>query len=211
MDKIYLDKVNSTQIYLKNYIKENGYKQPISVIAQNQTDGIGSRNNKWNGKNGNLFFSFVLDKNKLPKDLPLQSASIYFSFILKDLLSKKGSLVLLKWPNDFYIKNKKIGGTITSLKNELLYCGIGLNLIEFNSNFGYLDININIDEILNEYFDILETYPLWKQIFMKYEVDFQKNNCFKTNLDGSKILLKDTILQKDGSILIDKKKVFSLR
>ena len=97
------------------------------------------------------------------------------------------------------------------MKNELLYCGIGLNLIEFNSNFGYLDININIDEILNEYFDILETYPLWKQIFMKYEVDFQKNNCFKTNLDDSKILLKDTILQKDGSILIDKKKVFSLR
>ncbi len=211
MNKIYLDKVNSTQTYLKTYIKNNGYVRPMAVITQNQTNGIGSRDNDWDGKNGNLFFSFVVDKNNLPKDLALQSASIYFSFILKDILEACGSLVWLKWPNDFYVNDKKIGGTITNVNNELLYCGIGINLVEVKSDFGYLDIDINIDEILNKYFDILETYPSWKQIFMKFEVEFHKNNYFKTNLDDSKILLKDTILQKDGSILVDKKKVFSLR
>ena len=69
--------------------------------------------------------------------------------ILNNILKKRGKKILLKWPNDFYIKNRKIGGAITSTNKELLFCGIGLNLIEVDENFGKLDINIDIDEILN--------------------------------------------------------------
>lgn len=58
-------------------------------------------------KNGNLFFSFVLKRNDLPSDLQIQSASIYFSYILKEVLALEGSKIWLKWPNDFYIDNKK--------------------------------------------------------------------------------------------------------
>lgn len=203
--------LDSTQISIKEYIKENGYIQPLCYVTQNQTNGIGSRDNSWTGKNGNLFFSFVIDRNLLPIDLPLQSASIYFSYILKNILSMYGSQVCLKWPNDFYIDDKKIGGTITSTKENLIYCGIGLNLFKINDEFGYLDIDINIDEILNQYFQALEKYPKWKQIFSKFEIEFHHNNNFKTYIDKEKILLKETILQHDGSLLIDGKKVFSLR
>ncbi len=211
MEIIYLNKIDSTHIYLKNYIKLNTYKNSIAIVSQNQTNGIGSRDNNWEGKNGNLFFSFVIKKEDLPNDLPLQSASIYFSFILKEILMTSGSKVWMKWPNDFYIKDKKIGGTITNIGFNLIFCGIGLNLVDTGDDFGCLDIVVKVEEVLKKYFNALEKYPSWKQIFSKFEIEFKKNENFKTNIEEQKILLKDVRLQIDGSLLVNGKKVFSLR
>lgn len=108
MEIIYLDEVDSTQKYLKNHINLNGYTHDIAVVTTNQTDGIGSRDNKWHSKKGNLCFSFTQHISNLPKDLHMQSASIYFSFLLKKLLKQHKSEIWLKWPNDFYIGEKKL-------------------------------------------------------------------------------------------------------
>ncbi len=62
MKIIILDKVNSTHTYLKELIKKEGYTYPTCIMTSLQTDGIGSRGNSWQGKAGNLFFSFVLEK-----------------------------------------------------------------------------------------------------------------------------------------------------
>ena len=67
--------------------------------------------------------------------LPIQSSSIYFSFILNEIISNQGSSIWLKWPNDFYVDDKKIGGTITNFSNNCYYCGIGLNLKFYKSEF----------------------------------------------------------------------------
>ena len=76
-----------------------------------------------------------------------------------------------------------------------------------SNEFGYLDIELEIDEILNHYFQVLEEYPSWKQIISKFEIEFYQQNGFKTN----NILLNNTVLQSDGSLLINGKRVFSLR
>ncbi len=211
MKTIYLNSVDSTHTYLKDYIKKNSYIQPLAIVTTNQTDGIGSRSNHWEGKKGNLFFSFVISKNDLPSDLPIQSASIYFSFILKEILASLSSKIWLKWPNDFYIANKKIGGTITSFNGKLLFCGIGLNLYYINDNFGFLDIKIDIKEVLDRYFSTLEQKILWKHIFSKYVIEFKKNRSFKVTIDSKKVSLTDAKLNDDGSIQIKDKKVYSLR
>jgi len=215
MQILYLEKVDSTHIYLKEYIAIHKYIKPIAIVTSNQLEGIGSRNNNWDGKNGNLFFSFVIDKKNLPNDLKIQSASIYFSYILKDILVQLGSNIVLKWPNDFYCGNKKTGGTITTLSNDLVYCGIGLNLIKVNDKFGFLDIDIDIQNLLELYFIALEKYPSWKHIFSKYKIEFNHKNDFEANIRNKvfskKVLLKNTILQDDGSLLVDGNRVFSLR
>ncbi len=211
MEIINLVKVTSTHTYLKELIKQKGYSSALCVTAQQQTDGIGSRGNSWQSKEGNLFFSFVLKKADLPKDLFLQSASIYFSYIFKEVLNDKGSKLWLKWPNDFYIDNKKIGGTITSVINDLIYCGIGLNLIKVNEDYGSLDIKIDKTEILQRYFKSLEKDISWKQIFSQFKIEFQESKKFEATLDNRKISLEEAILNDDGSIEIDNVKVFSLR
>jgi len=208
---VFLDEVDSTHKYLKQYIKQHNYAQPIAIVTQNQTDGIGSRNNTWEGKEGNLFFSFVVSKDYLPLDLLIQSSSIYFSYLFKDILQQQGSNVWLKWPNDFYIDDKKIGGTITSYTNNLLYCGIGLNLVALNNQYGQLDIKIDINKILQSYFKIISQKILWKQIFSKYSIEFDKSKQYKATIDNQKIFLSEAILNYDGSINIKDKKVYSLR
>jgi len=211
MKIIRLEKVDSTQTYLKNSISLNGYKNPLCIVANMQTQGIGSRGNSWIGKKGNLFFSFVLQKRDLPEDLPLQSISIYFTFILKELLKEFGSKVWVKWPNDFYINSKKIGGTITSLNKELVFCGIGINLVDVQESFGKLDIVIDIDEVLKLYFEKIYKRILWKQIFRQYKIEFVQSKKFQATIDDIKVPLENAVLNSDGSIQIENKKVFGLR
>merc|ERR1711879_169381 len=169
------------------------------------------RGNSWQGKKGNLFFSFVLKKDDLPKDLELQSASIFFSLILKNELATQGSNLWLKWPNDFYLEDKKIGGTITTATKDLVFCGIGLNLIEVDFEFGKLDINIDIEQTLKRYFENIKKQQSWKQIFSQFKIEFQRSKKFKTTVNNKKISLQDAILNDDGSIQIDNTRVFSLR
>lgn len=211
LEILYLNSVDSTHKYLKQYINDNGYIEPIAVFTSYQTDGIGSRDNFWQGKKENFYLSFVLSKDCLPCDIPLQSLSIYFTYLLKNILKNNNSKVWLKWPNDFYIGSKKIGGTITNVSNKLVYCGIGINLIPINKDFGYLDIDIDIEEILKEYFSTLEEFPSWKQIFSKYLLEFNHSKNFFTTIENEKVSLSKSFLNDDGSLTIDNKKVFSLR
>ena len=211
MKIIKLKEIDSTHRYIKDYILENSYTEPLCIFTDYQTQGIGSRGNSWIGKKGNLFFSFVIDKDFLPNDLALQSSSIYFSFILKKVLKDLNSSVWLKWPNDFYIEDKKIGGTITTISKDLIYCGIGINLKNVSDDFGKLDIDIDVEDMLKSYFSNLEKKLLWKQIFSEFKIEFEHSKKFQTTIENEKISLRSAILNEDGSIQVNDKKVFSLR
>ena len=207
----YLESVDSTQTYLKYLLQSNKITTPYAVVTNKQTNGIGSRDNKWKGMDGNLFLSFAMDIDDLPSDLKLESASIYFAYILKSTLEELGSNIWLKWPNDFYINEKKIGGMITNLFGNALVCGVGLNLVRFPENFDILDITINKEKLLNLYFKNIEKKPLWKQVFSKYKLEFYRNQEFFTHNDNLRISLGEAELQSDGSIMVNKMRIYSLR
>lgn len=211
MQILSLDSVDSTQRYLKDLIKEKKISLPYAVVANSQTEGIGSRGNKWCSDRGNLFLSFAFLQKDLPQDLKLESASIYFSYILKETLEEFGSHVWLKWPNDFYIDDKKTGGMITNLVDGVLICGVGLNIAYAPEGFAKLDIDLSIDELLKKYFYNLEKKSLWKQVFSKYKIEFYKNQNFYTHDKNLIISLKDASLQSDGSIVVNGERIYSLR
>lgn len=211
MQTLYLDSVDSTQKYLKELIKQNKIKLPYAVIAKTQTNGIGSRDNSWYGLDDNLFLSFALHVEDLPKDLKIESASIYFAYLLKETLSEFGSKVFLKWPNDFYINDKKIGGMITNIVEDKIICGVGINLVNAPDNFSKLDIKISIDKLINKYFKTIENNDSWKQVFSKYKLEFQINQKFFTHKNNLRISLEDAHLQDDGSIILNNERIYSLR
>jgi len=207
----YLKTVNSTQKYLKNLILESEIKESLAVASDIQTDGIGSRDNTWLGLDGNLFLSFAIKLKDLPDDLKLESASIYFAYILKDTLQDLESKLWLKWPNDFYINNKKIGGMITTVVKDFIVCGVGLNLVNSPQNFTILDIKIQRNELLKRYIKNIEKKFTWKQIFSKYKLNFYLNQKFYTHNKKLRISLEDAKLQEDGSIIINNERIYSLR
>ncbi len=211
MKTLYLKSVDSTQNYLKDLLKNENLELPFAVISEVQTNGIGSRDNLWSGLDGNLFLSFAISLEQLPKDLKIESCSIYFAYLLKETLSELNSSVWLKWPNDFYIDKLKIGGMITNLAGDNLICGVGLNLVDSPKEFTKLDIEISKETLLNNYFNKISERAMWKQIFSKYKLEFNHNKNFFTHINNKKISLEDAELYSDGSIIINNERIYSLR
>ena len=211
MQTLWFDALDSTQTYLKEKLKTGELHSPVAIVADIQSDGIGSRGNSWIGLSGNLFFSFALCRDDLPNDLALESSSIYFSYILKECLEEESSNIWLKWPNDFYIKSSKIGGTITFLRENDLLCGIGLNLCNSPDGFAHLDIEINKKDLLNKFFKKIKKKPSWKQIFSKYEIEFALSKSHHTHFRDNTISLENALLNEDGSLSVNGQRIYSLR
>lgn len=183
----------------------------LAVVSDMQSAGVGSRDNSWQSLDGNLFLSFCIPLEKLPKDLKIESASIYFAYILKETLALLGSKLYLKWPNDFYIGQRKVGGMITTLLNGYILCGVGINLKSAPEGFAKLDIEIEREKILKEYFANIEKFSLWKQVFSKYRLEFRLDKDFYVHTNNNKIQLKKATLEDDGSLRIDGERIYSLR
>ncbi|MDD5052726.1 MAG: biotin--[acetyl-CoA-carboxylase] ligase [Sulfuricurvum sp.] len=211
MDIHWFESLESTQSYLIEALKSSTLNVPVCVGTDIQTLGKGSRGNIWIGTKGNLFISVGLKRSMLPEDLKLESSSIYLAFLMKELLSAHGSKVWLKWPNDFYRDDKKIGGVITNLIGDMLVCGIGINLVSAPEHFEKIDIEITPHDITEGYCALFENLPSWKQIFSKYEIEFEDSRVFFTHNNNEKVALQNAVLLEDGSLECDGQRIFSLR
>ena len=201
----------STQTYLVESLQKNRLNAPIAVLALEQNAGVGSRDNEWSGGEGNFFASLAVKLEDLPKDLPLASASIYFSFIMKKTLLEFGENIWLKWPNDFYNNDDKIGGTITKKVGDTLVCGIGINLKKSQNSFTALQSDIEAHFLLENYLLALEKYPKWKHIFSEYKVEFELSRKFSVHIENYQKSLEHASLKSDGSLVIEGERVYSLR
>ncbi|ECZ4669136.1 biotin--[acetyl-CoA-carboxylase] ligase [Campylobacter upsaliensis] len=211
MQIVCIEKIASTQLFLCEQIRKDEIKQNTAIYALEQTSGVGSRDNAWISSRGNLHLSFCVREEDLPSDLPLASVSIYFAYLLKDLLAQKGSQIWLKWSNDLYLNDKKVGGVMSHKIGEFVVCGMGLNLKFAPQNATFCDVEIEIKELVEEFIKVLEKKFLWKQIFSKYVLEFEKSKKFSVHYEGKLYTLKDALLYEDGSILLANKRVYSLR
>ena len=103
--------------------------------ALEQTAGIGQRGNHWHSAPGqNLTFSIVLHPSFMPADRQFHLTQA-LSLAMVDFLSifNIQSSISIKWPNDIYVSDRKICGTLVSTRlvgNTIAsaVCGIGLNV-----------------------------------------------------------------------------------
>ena len=211
MEILCFNQLESTQTYLLKKLKNKSCSIPLAIMAKEQTKGVGSRDNAWEGGDGNLFFSLAISLDELPKDLPLSSASIYFSFIMKQVLLKYTDEIWLKWPNDLYHNQSKVGGTITKKIDNILVCGMGINLQKKSNSFKALNLDIEPLFLLKKYLLSLEEYPSWKQIFSQYRIEFARSKEYFTHIEKEYKSLENATLSEDGSLIIDNKRVYSIR
>ncbi|MBQ3675159.1 MAG: biotin--[Campylobacter sp.] len=207
----FVESCDSTQTGIISNLKLGVIKPPYCLVANSQSAGLGSRGNAWESVSGNLYFSFCVSESTLPSDLPMSSASIYFAFLMKEYLANLGSKIWLKWPNDFYLSEKKIGGVITTKIKNAFVCGMGLNLAHAPEFAGILDIKVERNSLIYGFFEMLEKKPSWKQIFSKFSLEFHLSQKFGTHSGSEEISLKNAVLCDDGSVIINNKKVYSLR
>lgn len=123
------DTVASTNTALNETLEEGA---PIGsvAIATIQTAGRGQWGRTWVSQAGGLYLSIAIAPN-LPAT---QSARLTLASAwgIATQLRHHQIPVLLKWPNDLYLNNKKLGGilTETSVQNAMIYqaiVGVGIN------------------------------------------------------------------------------------
>ena len=175
----WLDTVDSTNDEAKRQIKSLDHLSVIS--SHHQTAGRGQKGNSWSSQKGmNLTFSIVIKFGAEGYgDLHPSNQFIISkvtSLAVIDLLERFGIDARIKWPNDIYVKNKKIAGILiehTLLGNTMAYSiiGIGLNVnqLSFDSNLlnptsirletsnsTSIDLEDTLEEFLSIFKDIAE-------------------------------------------------------
>lgn len=211
MEILFYKSLPSTQTFLVEKIKKGELKTPIAVVADDQNQGIGSRENSWCGGEGNLFLSFSLDASSLPEDLPLTSYSIYFATLFQMILSSYGSKIWVKWPNDLYIENKKVGGVITTVFGKNIVCGLGCNLKNAPDYAGIIDVEIERNNLLNSYLEMSQKRVSWKEVFSIFSVQFDQSKGHIVHGESGVVSMRNAELCSDGTIILNSKRMTSNR
>ncbi|GAA7869234.1 biotin--[acetyl-CoA-carboxylase] ligase [Helicobacter pylori] len=200
-EKRVFDSLPSTQTYLLGKLKNDALKAPVLIVAKNQSAGIGSRGNIWDGVESALTFSLALNASDLPKDLPMQASALYLGFLFKEVLKELGSQTWLKWPNDLYLGGQKIGGVLVNIYKGMRVCGIGVNRV--STKWACLDIGISDDLIIEGFLKKIEENLFWGEVLSKYALEFHRSNSFSFHNDwGEAMSLKDAELLEDGRVCI---------
>ena len=131
---IYLPTCHSTNDMAVKLVPENELFEGAVIITDDQTSGRGQRGNTWEAAPGkNLTFSIYLK----PSFLAIEDQfylNIITSLGLCDFLNGYISDgIAIKWPNDIYFRDNKIGGILieNSIRKggiEYSIIGIGLNV-----------------------------------------------------------------------------------
>ncbi len=130
----YLPTCQSTNDEAADKIAHNQADEGLIVITDRQTAGRGQRGNQWEAEPGtNLTFSLVLRPSFL-NAVEQFWLNMAVSLGITDALDPlAGPLLRIKWPNDLYIGNQKLGGILieNTLQGHTLawsVIGIGLNV-----------------------------------------------------------------------------------
>ncbi|MBM0620914.1 biotin--[acetyl-CoA-carboxylase] ligase [Helicobacter pylori] len=200
-EKRVFESLPSTQTYLLEKLKNDAFKAPVLIVAKNQSAGIGSRGNIWEGVKSALTFSLALNASDLPKDLPVQANALYLGFLFKEVLKELGSQTWLKWPNDLYLGSQKIGGVLVNVYKDMRVCGIGVNRV--STKWACLDIGASDDWIMEGFLKKIEENLFWGEVLSKYALEFHRNDSFSFHNDwGELVSLKDAELLEDGRVCI---------
>jgi BirA family biotin operon repressor/biotin-[acetyl-CoA-carboxylase] ligase len=146
------------------------------ITADFQEAGRGRAKRPWAAEPGkNLLFTVLLrygDSSSIPPALTLRTG-LAVSLAIEDLVPSLAGSVMVKWPNDIMIDNRKTAGILTEWDGQTAYAGVGVNVSqsdfpgEYKTKAGsiiqaYPDLGENarfllLEDILSRLYDEIET------------------------------------------------------
>ena len=139
MKIIRLDTADSTNNWLAQ--NEQFLESPVLVYCISQTAGRGQRGNSWESEPGkNITASILFHPENFPAHQQFKISEAV-ALALTDYLDDKGVDAKVKWPNDIYVRDKKICGILVE------HVVTGRNITRTIAGFG---LNINQKEFLSD-------------------------------------------------------------
>ena len=113
----------------------------MAVVADYQTAGRGCGTNTWESERGkNLLFSLLIHPAEVPAVKQFR-ISMAISLAILDTLEQHIGDVSIKWPNDVYWRNGKLGGILIEnrlqggcIKDCIIGVGLNVNQEQFHSD-----------------------------------------------------------------------------
>ncbi|MDD2285959.1 MAG: biotin--[acetyl-CoA-carboxylase] ligase [Paludibacter sp.] len=139
MNELYLhiSETASTNVLMKEMLRKSALPEGFVVHADFQRQGKGQGSNTWESAKGkNLLFSLLLRPHHIAIEeqfIISQVVSLGIKNALNELNSDEAASFSIKWPNDLYWHDKKIGGILieNTLHGRIINAsviGIGLNI-----------------------------------------------------------------------------------
>ncbi|MDD2840178.1 MAG: biotin--[acetyl-CoA-carboxylase] ligase [Rickettsiales bacterium] len=207
---IEFDSVDSTMNIVKTFPNDT------VIVAQSQSNGKGKSNRIWNSENnGNLYFSLILDANS--DKLNYSQISFLSGLAMREAIKKfdKNNSILLKWPNDILINEKKCCGILLEfdILSKSLVIGIGINIETHPINTIFSPTSLKAENIFVERYTLLNEFlsnfnylfDEWKKYGFSIIREKWIKNCYKL---GQKIKVNETVgifkdLDKDGTLILE--------
>lgn len=188
--------IDSTNKYLRERADSKAYSRAV-VLAETQTSGRGRRGKDWISPfAANLYMSVLWDFEH--GAAALEGLSLGVGVAVRRALMQCGlNEVQLKWPNDIYIKQKKLGGILLEMVGDpagqcAVVIGIGINVsmpakVAQAIDQDWTDIQTELDapvsrnelaaSLIDEVFIILNDFQT--QGFAAYREEWQSADAFR--------------------------------
>lgn len=134
---IHIDETDSTN----RWLREKETTDNIAVVADYQTAGRGQGTNRWESERGkNLLFSMLLHPKEIAANRQFH-ISMAVSLAISEALGQYIGDLSIKWPNDIYWRNGKIGGILIEnrlhgnvIRDSIIGVGLNVNQRTFHSD-----------------------------------------------------------------------------
>jgi BirA family biotin operon repressor/biotin-[acetyl-CoA-carboxylase] ligase len=157
---ITIKQIDSTNNFLKESLSNSKpFVEGTVIMAESQYAGRGQQQNRWHSEDGkNLTFSVLLKPAFLPLAQQFDLTRAISLGIINALTPLLGDQLKIKWPNDIYYADGKLGGILIEnlvqggqIKNSVV--GIGLNI---NQEVFPLDVPnaVSLRQILRRDYDL---------------------------------------------------------
>jgi BirA family biotin operon repressor/biotin-[acetyl-CoA-carboxylase] ligase len=155
-----LKEVDSTNNFLKEILsKSTPVMNGTVIMAENQFAGRGQQQKSWHTQPGkNLTFSILLETDFLPIAQQFDLTMAISVAVFEALYPLLGEKLKIKWPNDIYYDDLKLGGILieniiqgNQIKNSVIGIGLNINQVDFPD---WLPNPTSLKQILRKDYDL---------------------------------------------------------
>jgi len=215
---IFKHKTNSTNKLAEKLVKNKDIAGNFLCIAEQQTGGIGRKQNKWFSPEGGIWITVGIYGLSVESSLTI-FAGICIHKALIELFPQMESDLKIKWPNDIFLNGKKLCGILSlhlsAQKYHIIGIGINTNFTEFPqeleafsiSTEQYLKTEIDNAILMQKFFDIFASElpefienKLETKYFNQYSLLRGKQVELNTDFDRFSGISKG--INKNGALLL---------
>jgi BirA family transcriptional regulator, biotin operon repressor / biotin---[acetyl-CoA-carboxylase] ligase len=183
----YLPTCQSTNDWMQDYLLKHTIVDGLCLYTSHQTQGRGQRGNIWQADaHKNITMSILLNPDFLKASEQFYLNMVVSLGVFDALEGILGVGLKIKWPNDIYFDNNKIGGILiengiqgNNLSSSIIGIGINVNQAEFErANASAIksillsENDVEIGPIIEKIFEEIEKYYY---VLKNRDFDFLKN------------------------------------